>query len=207
MKRWITARLTLCCLVFLAAAAAWAAQQAPERLASDEIGQLAGPLQNGIEERIQNPPVAVAINADQAFGFKANGMPVMVVLPDKNLTAAAVEGAGEKPVPVGIIATHDISVIVKDKPVPFDQLNVLEFGDVKVPIFFVAVRKKGDDRVLEVYSKEKTPLATVTLKPATADKAALAVAFENLNAEKKQADLVLTLGGAYRGTVRIGMEG
>ncbi len=211
MLRRILVLLAPCLLALVATAAGAlqgsAAQEGPQRVPPERVKPLAMRLTDGLKARTEKPPVAVTPNLDQAIGYQVGQDAGMILIADKGLTAAAIDGAGEEPVPVAVGFTRAATVFDEKGAILGERRATMPVGVVQVALWFMAVRKKGGQPVLEVYSKDRTALVTVPLKKSEGAAApALAVAFERLDAEKNQADLVLTLPGTQRATLRVGLE-
>jgi hypothetical protein len=132
-----------------------------------------------------------------------------VALPVKGLAAKTIEEAGEKPVPVGVIALRNIAFVADGKKLTLDQVPTIDPGNgqPKGAVLFFAVRKQGNDRVLEVYGLGEKPLGRATLaKTATADAAAKPIGMKLVGIDKNagHADVAVILGGAYQGTLQFG---
>ena len=91
--RKVALALSLALLACGTARAAVSAEPIPAELLQ-QIATFAVPL---IQQQFPNPPVAVEPQADKAVGVHVQEMVGVFVMPDKNLTAKSVEGAGELP--------------------------------------------------------------------------------------------------------------
>ena len=161
-----------------------------------------------IQQQFPNPPVKVDPNADKATGYHVQETVGLVALPDKNLTAKAVEGAGEKDVPVAVIATRALTLQDKDANVPNEKVAVADLNMMfKVPVFFIGAKGNGEERTLHVYGKDGTPLTSTPLrKAAVAGDEPLSLKLSNIDLEKKKADLTVGVAGAYEGTLKLGVH-
>jgi hypothetical protein len=169
-----------------------------------QVAMFAVPL---IQTQFPNPPVKIDPATDKVIGYHVDQKVALLMMPDKAFTAKSIEEAGEKEVPVGVIATRSLSLQEKDAVVGGDRLAVADFnGLYKLPVFFLAVKGNGADRILEVYSKEGKSLLSVPLKKQASDAAIpLNVKLTNIDLEKKKMDATLSLGGAYEGTLNLGI--
>lgn len=193
-------------VLLIAAAGIVRAEVAAEAIPPEVILQF-GPLAVGlIQMQFPDPPVKVDPSADKAVGYHVQEAYAVMALPDRSLTAKSVDDAGEKEVPVGVIATRALSVQEKDSVVSGDRLAVADFNGVfKIPLFFLSVKSKGADRELEVYSKGGKSILSVPLKKQASDAATpLNVHLSNIDTEKKRLDVTVSLGGAYEGTINLG---
>ncbi|HTE16946.1 MAG TPA: hypothetical protein VK689_01025 [Armatimonadota bacterium] len=179
------------------------AAETAEAIPAEFLQQFSPLAMQLIQQQFPNPPVKVDLNADKAVGYHVKEMVAVVVIPDKAITGKAVEDAADKDVPVAVIATKSLTVRDKDKAVGADQLSVADFnGMFKIPVFYVAVRGKGTDRTLEIYSKDGKAISSTPLKKQAGDaNQPVAVKLNNIDMEKKTLDLTVGVAGAYEGTV------
>ena len=160
-----------------------------------------------IQAQFKEPPVKVDVSTDHVVGYHVNQMVGLLVLPDKNFTAKTITDAGDKDVPVAVLATKSLSLQDRDTVVNGDRLAVAGLnGAIKIPVFFVAVKAQGADRVLDVYSKDGSkPILTVPVKKQTAETTQpIDMKFSNIDLEKKRLDVTLNLGGSYESTFKMG---
>jgi len=160
-----------------------------------------------IQAQFPNPPVKVEPAPDRAVGFHVQQKAGVVAMPDKNFTLKSIEEATDKDVPVGVIATQALSLMEKDGVIKADRLAVADLmGQAKLPLFFLAVKAKGEDRVLEVYSKDGKSLLTAPLKKLKSEgDVALGVKLINIDLEGKKMDATVSLANAYEATLHLGM--
>lgn len=198
--------LSLAALILAGVGAARAADVTAEPIPPDFIQQFAPFAVQLIQQQFPNAPVKVDPQTDKAQGFHVKEMLGVVMMPDKNLTAEAIEKAADKDVPVAVLATKGLSVQNKDAVVGADKVAVADFnGMFKIPVFFLAIRGKGDDRTLEVYSKDGTSIDSVPVKKMAGDKESpCSIKISNIDIEKKKMDVIFSLGGAYETTVKLG---
>jgi hypothetical protein len=185
------------------------AEVAAEAIPADFIQQfvqLAAPL---LQQQFPNPPVKVDINGDKTTGYHVQEMVGLVVMPDKNVSAKAVEEAADKEVPVALIATKSLSVEDNGQAVNGDKLAQADVaGMFKLPVFFVSVKAKGEDRTLEIYSKENTAVASVPLKKQAGDASVpVGLKLTNIDLPNKKMDATISVAGAYEGTVKLAVVG
>jgi hypothetical protein len=159
-----------------------------------------------IQQQFPDAPVKVDPAADKAVGYHVEQKLGIVAMPDKNFTAKSIDDAGDKEVPVGVIATLSLSVEDKGTVISGERLAVADLnGMAKLPLFFLAAKANGADRVLQVYSKDGKPLVSIPLKKQASDAATpLNVKLTNIKFDEKKLDAVLSLGGAYEGTLNLG---
>jgi hypothetical protein len=159
-----------------------------------------------IQQQFPNAPVKVDPSAEKTVGYHVQEMVGVVLMPDKNLTAKVVEEAGEKEVPIAVLATKSLAVGDKDGAVNKEKVAIADFnGMFKIPVFFLSVKGAAADRTLVVYSKEGTPLATAPLKKQAGDAAApVQMKLTDIDLEKKTLNATVSLNGAYEGTLKLG---
>jgi len=177
-----------------------------EPIKASTLHELAPIALQMIQEKFPQPPVKVDPNLEKVVGYHVHEIIAVVGMPDKALTGKIVDEAGDKDVPVGIMATRSLGPLAKDTTISADKLAVVDInGTVKIPIFFMAVKGKGEERNLELYSKDGNAIGSAPLKKVTGDASVpLGIKMTNINDEKKQVDLVFTLSGAYEGTLKMG---
>jgi hypothetical protein len=196
-------------MVGLTAGAVRAAAVEPEEIPAEFIQQFAPIATLLYQQQFPNPPVKVDPNAEKALGYHVKQEVAALAIPDKALSEAVLNEAKDKDVPVGVITAKSLSLIAKDKDetLPNEKLAVLDIqGQIKLALFFLAVQSEGDNKVLRIYGKDaKEPIATVPLKKMAGDAAKpIALKLTNVDTDKKRADMTLSLGGAYEGTVKLG---
>lgn len=160
-----------------------------------------------IQQQFPNPPVKVDPAADRAVGYHIQQKAGVVAMPDRNFTLKSIEEATDKDVPVGVIATQSLSLQEKDSVIKADRLAVADLnGQIKLPLFFLAVKAKGEDRVLEVYSKDGKSLLTAPLKKQKSEgDQALGVKLVNIDLEAKKVDATVSLANSYETTLHLGV--
>jgi len=181
------------------------AEVAAEAIPADYIQQFA-PLAVGLfQAQFPNPPVKVEPNAEKAHGYHLKEKIGVLVFPDKNVTAKSIEEAKDKEVPVGILATLSLTLETKDRVVPAEELAVADLnGQLKLPVFFLAVKAEGADRALTIYSKDGKALTTTTLKKQAGDaNQPVGLKLTNIDVEKRKSDATVSIGGAYEGTLKL----
>jgi len=189
----------------LGGVAAWA-EDAAEAIPADFIVQFAPIAVQLIQQQFPNAAVKVDPATDKAQGFHVKEQVGVVLMPDKNLTAKVIEELGDKEAPVAVLATKSLSLEDKEAVLGADKIAVADFnGMFKIPVFFLSVKGKGEERTLEVYGKDGKALASVPLKKQAGDAGSpVTIKLTNISLEKRKLDAVLSLGGAYEGTVKLG---
>src|ERR1051325_5748287 len=87
------------------------------------------------------------------------------MVPDRGLDAKTIGDAGEQPTPVAGTALRGLAPVVDGKlaaPAGLANVEPDESG-MPVTLLFLGVRKDGEKRLLEVYSKEAKPLCSLPL--------------------------------------------
>jgi hypothetical protein len=193
-------------LALVAVAGVARAEEAAEAIPPDFVQQFAPFAVQLIQQQFPNPAVKVEPNAEKTVGYHVKEQVGVVLMPDKNVTARTVEEAVDKEVPVAILATKSLSVQDKDTVVNGDRLAVADFnGMFKIPVFFLAVKGKGADRSLEVYSKDGKAVHSEPLKKATGEATGdVEVKLTNIQLEQKKLDASIRVSG-YEGTVKLGV--
>lgn len=164
-----------------------------------------------IQQQFPNPAVKVDAHAEKTVGYHVMEKVAVVMMPDRNLTARAIDELADKELPVAIMATRSLSVQEtvqeKEATVPADRLAIADFnGMFKIPVFFLAVKSKGADRTLEVYSKDGKALSSVPLKKQVGNtEVPVGLKLANVDLEKKVADVIIQLSGAYEATFKVGI--
>lgn len=186
-------------------ASAARAEDAVEAIPKDYIQQFA-PLAVGLfQAQFPNPPVKVEPNAEKALGYHIKEKVGALVFPDKNLSPKTIDEAGEQDVPVAILTTLALTLEMQDKVVPVEELAVADLnGQLKLPVFFLAVKTVGADKVLTIYSKDGKPLGTAILKKQASDTdLILGLKLSNIAENNQKLDATLTIGGAYESTLKL----
>lgn len=186
-----------------------AANVEPEEIPAEFIQQFAPIATLLFQQQFPEPPVKVDPNAEKALGYHVKQEVAALAIPDKLLTEAVINDAKDKDVPVGVVTCKSLSLLAKDKDetVPNDKLALLDIqGQIKLSILFLAVQADGENKVLRIYGKDlKEPVATVPLKKMAGDATKpIAMKMTNVDPEKKRAEMTLSLGGAYEGTMKMG---
>jgi hypothetical protein len=192
-------------LALIAAAALAQADITAEEIPADQVQLYAPFAMQLIQERFPDPPVKVDLNVDKAVGYHVKQQVGVIMMPDRNLTAKAIEEVGDKEIPVAVLATKSLTVQERDAAVPAERLAVADLnGTLKLPVFFLAVKGKGEDRTLEVYSKDKKSLVSAPLKKQAGDaNVPVGLKLTNIDLDKRSLDVKFSLSGAYEGTVKL----
>jgi hypothetical protein len=191
-------------LATLAVAGVARAEQAAEEIKPEQIQQYAQLALMQLQAQFPNPPVKVDYQVEKAKGFHVAKSLAVLTIPDKALTADVVAKADEKGTPVGIFVTTLLCPENKGEVIKGDKVAVADLGVVKVPVFFLSVKSKGDERILSLYSKGADSLMEVPLKKQTGDASVpLGMKLTDVDLEKKSVNLTLSLNGSYEGTLKL----
>jgi hypothetical protein len=155
---------------------------------------------NESANKLANTPITVDADVLNPHGIHAGESGALVV-PDRNLTAAALDSIGEKPLPVGELFLRNVTFTRDGSAVANDRLQhitvAMQDTRVQLPIFFLAARKTADGKLeLVVFGKDMEPLATSPLGKVPA-KAQFPI---ELTAEKRDENsglLTLKIVGQY----------
>jgi hypothetical protein len=204
MRRSFVA-LSLATLALAGIARAEVTTQPVSDAAVQQYGALAVAL---LQQQAPKPPFKTDPNPEKAIGYQvkdADKEGYVILMPDKAFTVKALDEATEKGTPVGVLATTSITIDDKDKLVGASKLAIIDLnGEVKIPLFYLSLKRKGDDRILDVYSKEGAPLLSLPLKKGTADATApLGLKITKVDQSTKKLELALSLG-AYQTTLKMG---
>ncbi len=114
-------------------------------------------------------PLKIDADPERSYGLKIADGGVLII-PDKRLAADTLDKAGETVTPLGQLWTKDITALVKDQPVPTNQLRTVSvtIGDNthSLVLFLVGVRKGKEGPELVVYARDNQPLTQVPLQKA-----------------------------------------
>ena len=172
---------------------------AQERIPTEETQKIARKL---IETLGKPADVQLTVDADpdQSEGYKHDQLG-LVVLPDRKLTAEALNAAGAEPIPVGQLWLKGISPMVDGKVIPNGQHRVFSLT-VKDNTFDVAVcllgaRKRDGKLELVLFGTGKTPILVAVLEPdQSVATAAISIAVQKENDDTGRVDLSLV--GKYK---------
>lgn len=199
-KLWIG--LAVACV----AAAAARAQIAAEPIPAEFLQQFAPFATALFQQQFPNPPVKLDLQADKAVGYHVKEMVGIVAVPDRNLSARAIEEIADRELPAGVVTTKSLSIQDRDTVINGDRLALLDLnGAAKLPVFFLAIRASGNERVLAIYAREAgKPLLTVPLKKQAGDlERPIALKLANIDPEKRTLEATLSFAGSYEATLKM----
>lgn len=176
--------------------------QAQEKVPAEEIQKIA----RRVLEQFSAPSdaqIKVAPDADHGDAIKA-GEVGMLVLPDKGLTAAALEKAGADIVPVGQIYFRGIAPAKDGKVMASDKLRILTFDDkgnqLRIPLCLLGARTRDGQLELVVFGNEKTPVISVTLRKSEST-SSNPIELSGEKQDEETGALTLSILGKYKATL------
>ena len=192
-------------LVALLLASGFPACLAQEKIAAEKllaishklIASLGGPM---------DAPVKIDPDPEKSDGFTAHEAGAVVV-PDKNLSSAALEKAGAKTIPLGHLFFKDLAPIKEGKAAPADQLRTLTITardqEYRITNLMLGLRKREDQWELAVYGKQDTPLLQLPLKKLDREKQDLPVELSGEKQDDNTGLLSLAILGRYKATLPV----
>jgi hypothetical protein len=173
--------------------------RAQERIPS-EVAQKFARLFVEQTAKLDAPQLKVEPDAERPYGLKKDEMGALFI-PDKRLSAEALQKAGKEVLPVGQLWVRGLTAVVNDQPVANDKLRIVTISadnkDHALPLFLVGARRSADGELqLVVYGKDKKPLLHVPLRKAET-RQELPVELEGRE-ENERGVLTLNLLGRYR---------
>lgn len=191
-------------LLLLTALCSALSAQAQEKVPTEEVQKIARRVLEQFGET-KDAQLKVSADAERADALKAGEAGIMVI-PDKKLTAEALEKAGADLVPVGQLYFKAVAPAKDGKVTANDKLRVLTFDDkgnsIRIPLCLLGVRKRDGQLELVVFGSEKTPLAQLPLKKAEGNSGNPI----ELSGEKQGEDsgaLTLSLVGKYKAVLTV----
>jgi hypothetical protein len=194
--------------LLLAAQAAPCEEIALERVPDEAVRMGVTRLSTLISRMFPDPPVKVSPSADTSAAYKGEGV-VLLVVPDSGLGKKSLEEASEKATPAGWLVVRGLGPVVEGGIPPLDRLATLESdgNEGRVTLLFLAVRREGEKRLLEIYSRGTKPLLRLTLsrkEGAAARTLPLDVNLHNLDPAAKQVDCLVLLPDGHQAELRLG---
>lgn len=197
----------LACVLATALALPALAQVPVEPIPPEQAQQYAAGAIRAIQEQIAQPPLRTDLDATNALGFRVADDVGMLVIPQKGLARTAVANAGEEPVAVGALVLLNALPLAGSNFVEAAKVAELRVTDApgKLYVIYLGVRKEGERRVLSIYGREKMPLFSVPLEESeSAGDRPIVSRVTNVDEASQTGDLVFTIAGAFRATVRGG---
>lgn len=189
-------------LLLLAALCATLTAPAQEKVPADEVQKIARRLTEQFGE-LSDAQIKVAPDAARGDAFKAGDIAVLV-LPDKNLTAAALEKLGADLVPVGQLYFKAIAPAKDGKVAASDKLRIVTINDKgtdhRIPLCLLGARKRDDRLELVVFGSEKTPFTQVTLRKAEGTQNA-PIELSGEKQDEESGSVTLSILGQYKATL------
>lgn len=178
------------------------AAQAQEKVPAEEIQKIA----RRVLEQFSAPSdaqIKVAPDADHGDAIRA-GEVGMLVLPDKSLTAAALEKAGADIVPIGQIYFRGIAPAKDGKVTPNDKLRILTIEDkgnqLRIPLCLLGARTRDGQLELVVFGNEKTPVISVALRKSESS-SGNPIELSGEKQDDETGALTLSILGKYKATL------
>lgn len=175
---------------------------AQEKVSADEVQKIARRLTEQFGE-LSDAQIKVAPDAARGDAFKA-GEIIVMVLPDKNLTAAALEKLGADLVSVGQLYFKAVAPAKDGKVAPSDKLRIVTVSDQgtdhRIPLCLLGARKRDDRLELVVFGSEKTPFTQVTLRKAEGSQGA-PIELSGEKQDEESGSVTLSILGQYKATL------
>ncbi|MGB8165865.1 MAG: hypothetical protein WCF18_00040 [Chthoniobacteraceae bacterium] len=195
---------SLALTVLLAATISASAQ---ERIDSQEAQRIARKL----TDTVGNPsdaPFTTEVDPDKPNGFKGSGVGLMA-LPDRKLTADALEHAGKDIVPLGQLWTMGASVATNGKAVASDQLRLVKVGDEgkqrELQLYYLGAGKSDSGELqLIIFAKDKAqPVLRVPLKKSGSSSFSSPIELEGRKQDDESGILTVRVLGDYSAEVTV----
>lgn len=177
---------------------------AQEKVPAEEVQKIARRVLEQVGE-VKDAQLKITPDVEHADALKA-GEAGILVLPDKKLTAEALEKAGTEFVPVGQLYFKSVAPAKDGRVTANDKLRVVTFDDkgnsIRIPLCLLGARKRDGQLELVVFGNEKTPLAQLPLKKAEGSSGNPI----ELSGEKQGDDtgaLTLSLVGKYKAVLLV----
>jgi hypothetical protein len=153
-------------LILTALCASLAVAGAQEKIPAEKVQSVGHKLLENLGE-VSAAQVKVEPNADKGDAFSVKDAAVLV-LPDKNLTAAVLEKTGGRIIPLGQLFLKELSPVKDGFATTRDQLRTVMFSDKgeehRIALLLLGVRKLDDRLELVVFGKDEAPLLQVPLR-------------------------------------------
>lgn len=178
-------------------------QSDPNRLPQDEAK---GYAKVCVEQtNLTDAQIGMDVDADKPCAVRGEGGGAMVI-PDKKLSAKAIQGARKEIVPVGQLWLRKWRPALDGKLVADDKLRIMNIKiDDKarpMPLLLLGVRKQDDVLELVVYTKVAEPLMVLPIKPVEFVPE-LPVELKWERGEKTVDPLTVTVLGKYQAVVPV----
>lgn len=192
---------TLCLALFAGAAFG------QERIAPDQAQRFAK-LFADKTKNLDDLPIKVDLNPDQGTGLHHDRVGALVI-PEKALTKDSLGSLKEKMAPVGQLWMRNLSPIANGKAIANSDLRLIMISidnqDHSLPMFLLAVQKKGDGAELLIFAKDKKPVLTVPLEKIDTQQE-LPLDLEGKKGENDAGLLLLSLFGKYQAKIPIAQQ-
>jgi hypothetical protein len=189
-------RTTVVALSVLLFAGAGLAQERLPAEDAQRFGKRLAQCSANLDSPVQ---VKVEPDADKALAMRGKQVGALV-MPDKNLSADALDKAGKDVLPVGQLWLRRLVPVIDGKETAKDQLRIINVQakdeEEPLPLCLLGVRKKGDGLELLVYGNHKEPLLTLPLTKADS-KYDLPIELDGKKNENETGTLTLRFFGKY----------
>ncbi|MBI4323976.1 MAG: hypothetical protein HY674_01805 [Chloroflexi bacterium] len=155
---------------------------------------------------LEDVPLKMELNVQKPNGLRVEDVAVMVI-PDKQISAATVAKADKEVLPLGQLWTLKLAPALNGKVTPNDQLRIVTVAtderEYKLPLFFLGA-KKNDQGALElvVFAKNKQPLLRVPLEKAERTQE-LPIELQGTTTDDNSGVLTLNIAGKYKADVTL----
>ncbi len=192
-------------LALVAVLAAAVSLRAQEPIPAEEAQRIAHKL-NDIVGNPSDAPFTADVDPDKPNGFKVGGAGLMV-LPDRKLTADALEHAGKDAIAVGQLCALDATVATNGRPVASDKLRLVKVGDGEksrdVQLYFLGAAKNDSGELhLVIFAKDKAqPVLRVPLKKSASVSQSSPIELDGRKQDDNTGILTLRILGEYTAEV------
>ena len=200
-------KLRLRSLTLFASLAAALVVRAQEPVPLEEAQRIAHKL----NDTLGNPsdaPFSTEIDPEKPHGFKVGDAGLMV-LPDRRLTADALEHAAKEPLPVGQLWALLASLATNGHAIASEQLRIVKIGEGEkardVQLYYLgAAKNDAGELQLVIFAKDKTqPFLRVPLKKVAASSSASPLEIEGRKESEDSGILTIRVLGEYTADVSV----
>ncbi|HYR57488.1 MAG TPA: hypothetical protein VEO95_02615 [Chthoniobacteraceae bacterium] len=181
---------------------------APEPFQAEEAQRIAHKLNDTIGSP-SDAPFATEVDPDRPHGFKADGRAALILLPDRKLTADALEKAGKEPTAIGQLWMLEVSIAASGRPVANDQLRIVRVGEGEksrdVQLYYLgAAKNEAGELQLVIFAKDKAqPVLRVPLAKSPTASQSSPIEIEGRKQDDNSGVLTLHVLGEYTAEVPV----
>lgn len=150
-----------------------------------------------------DPQVAVDADPDRGEGYR-HGELGFIAIPDRKLTAEALNAAAAEPIPVGHLWMKGIGPVSEGRVVPNAQLRTISIAvdnqTVDVSVCLLGARKKDGKLELVLFGNGKTPVLVAALEPDQSN-AAAPISTSAQKEDDETGKIELILAGKYKAKI------